>query len=99
MFYILFFCTFLFSEDFTSSNLLKNEDILSDISLLSEDKVLDLLDNKIEINLNYSKFTKEINNSKIEFGYTDKINSFKLLPDNNYFIVNGLNVFNNFYDQ
>ena len=87
MFYILFFCTFLFSEDFTSSNLLKNEDILSDISLLSEDKVLDLSDNEIDISLNYSKLTKEINNSKIESGYTDKINNFKLLPDNNYFIV------------
>ena len=87
MFYILFFCIFLFSEDFTSSNLLKNEDILSDISLLSEDKVLELLDNEIDISLNYSKITKEIINSKIESGYTDKINNFKLLPDNNYFIV------------
>ena len=91
MFYILFFCTFLFSEDHTSSNLIKNEAILSDISLLSEDKVLDLLDNKIDINPNYSKFTKEINNFKIESGYTDKMNSFKLLPDNNYFIVSKKN--------
>ena len=91
MFYILFFCIFLFYEDFTSSNLLKNEDILSDISLLSEDKVLELLDNEIDISLNYSKITKEINNSKIESGYTDKINNFKLLPDNNYFIVSKKN--------
>jgi len=91
MFYILFFCTFLFSEDHTSSSLIKNDDVSSDISLLSENKVSDLLDNEIDINPNYLKFTKKINNSKIESGYTDKINSFKLLPDNNYFIVSKKN--------
>ena len=58
MFYILFFCISLFSENYILSNLLKNEDILSNISLLSEDKKINLLDNEIDVNLNYSKFTK-----------------------------------------